>query len=301
MRVLITGADGFIGRALARAVAAQGAAGHLVLTDRQIGDAPFGAVVMAGDLTSSGFLSKLTEGGFDLVYHLASMPGSMAEAGHGTDVNLTAPLALAQAVARVSKGARFVFASSIAVYGAVTDTVTPQTLPSPQISYGAHKWMTEIFLTDMARRGDLSAVSLRLPGIVARPAAETGHGSAFMSALFHKIAAGAEFDCPVPQSAQCWWLSRRACVAALIHAAGLGSAQTVIQPPVLHLTIGDVAQAACEVLGQSAQITWGDDARLTSLFGTMPPLDASVALRAGFTADRDVRALVRNALSQENP
>jgi nucleoside-diphosphate-sugar epimerase len=115
MRVLITGADGFIGRALARAVAAQGPAGHLVLTDRQISDAPFGAVAMAGDLTSSAFLSKLTEGGFDLVYHLASMPGSMAEAGHGTDVNLTAPLNLAQAVARVSKGARFVFASSIAV------------------------------------------------------------------------------------------------------------------------------------------------------------------------------------------
>lgn len=301
MRVLITGADGFIGRALARAVAAQGAVRHLVLTDRQITDAPLGAVGMAGDLTSSAFLSTLTEGGFDLVYHLASMPGSLAEAGHGTGVNLMAPLALAQAVARQSKGARFVFASTIAVYGAVHDTVTAQTLPKPQLSYGAHKWMTEIFLTDMARRGDLSAVSLRLPGIVARPATETGHGSAFMSGLFHNIAAGAVFDCPVPQSAQCWWLSRSACVAALIHAAGLDKAQTVIQPPVLHLTIGDVAQAACEVLGQHAQIIWGDDARLTALFGTMPPLDATPALRAGFAADHDAHTLVRNALFQEIP
>ncbi len=299
MRVLITGADGFIGRALARAVAAQGAVRQLVLTDRQITEPPAGAVAMAGDLTSSAFLSTLTEGGFDLVYHLASMPGSLAEAGHGVGVNLMAPLALAQAVARRSKGARFVFASSIAVYGAVRETITPHTLPKPQLSYGAHKWMTEIFLTDMARRGDLRAVSLRLPGIVARPATETGHGSAFMSALFHKIAAGAVFDCPVPPSAQCWWLSRSACVAALIHAAGMDTAQTVIQPPVLHLTIGDVARAACEVLGQSGQIIWGDDAHLTALFGAMPPLDATPALRAGFAADHDVHTLVRNALCQE--
>lgn len=296
MRVLITGADGFIGRDLAQTLAAQGM-GDLVLTDRQMGSAPAGAVVKTGDLTDGDFIADLTADGFDLVYHLASMPGSLAEAGQGTAVNLLAPMELAKSV----KGARFVFASSVAVYGAVTDTITLATQPQPQLSYGAHKWMSEIFLTDLTRRGDLSAISLRLPGIVARPATETGHGSAFMSMLFHKIRAGAAYDCPVPQTAACWWLSRPACVAALIHAAGLSAGPTVVQLPVQHLTVQAVAQAAGEVMGKTPQIAWGKDARLTALFGAMPALDARDAMRLGFAADFDAHDLARNAISQEMP
>ena len=300
MRVLITGADGFIGRDLAQALAAQGM-GDLVLTDRQMAFAPAGAVVKTGDLTDAAFLAELTEDGFDLVYHLASMPGALAEAGHGMGVNLLAPMALANAVARRNPGARFVFASSIAVYGAVTHAVTAATQPKPLLSYGAHKWMTEIFLTDLTRRGDLSAISLRLPGIVARPATETGHGSAFMSLLFHKIRAGEDYNCPVPQTASCWWLSRPACVAALIHAAGLVKGVTVFQLPVQHLTVEAVAQACVEVMGKNPQISWGHDARLTALFGAMPALDAHQAIGAGFAADRDVHDLVQRAISQETP
>ncbi|WP_127103835.1 NAD-dependent epimerase/dehydratase family protein [Pararhodobacter zhoushanensis] len=299
MRVLITGAGGFIGQALARAVADHRPdLSQLVLTDQHITKGPQGAALQPGDLTDPGFVDALLAPGFDLVFHLASLPGAKAESEPdlGHRINLLAPIALARGVAQRKPGARFVFASSIAVYGALRETVTPATPCDPALSYGAHKRMTEVLLADLTRRGDLNAVSLRLPGVVARPATETGHGSAFMSLLFHKIAAGQGYDCPVPETARCWWLSRPACVEAFLHASTLDG-DAVIQPPVLHLTTGAVAQAVAEVTGQTSRVTWGDDARLTGLFGALPELDASPALKAGFRADADVRALVRNALA----
>jgi D-erythronate 2-dehydrogenase len=299
MRVLVTGANGFVGQALAVALAqAEPDLSQLVLTDQTLDHGPKGADLRAGDLTDADFLDDLLAPGFDVVFHLASLPGAKAEANPdlGHRVNLLAPIALARGAALRKPGARMVFASSIAVYGTLTATVTQATLCAPELSYGAHKHMIECLLADMTRRGDLHATSLRLPGLVARPASDSGHGSAFMSQIFHKIAAGQPYDCPVPATASCWWLSRPACIAMLLHASIQAAAVSVVQPPVLHLTTADVARAVAEVTGQKMNVEWGNDTRLTRLFGALPELDATPAIKAGFCADVDVHTLVHNAL-----
>ncbi|WP_180575013.1 NAD-dependent epimerase/dehydratase family protein [Agrobacterium vitis] len=306
MRILVTGADGFLGRGLvARLPFALHQAKRIVVTDRAFAQpVPDGIEALVGDLGDPGFLDTLLEPGFDLVFHLASVPGGLAEReqalGHGA--NLLAPIALAQGVALRRPGARLVFASSIAVYGALgAATVTEQTLAAPQLTYGAHKLMTEILLSDMTRRGALSAISLRFPGIVARPATDSGHGSAFMSQLFHRIAAGEAYACPVPASSTCWWVSRQAAVDMLLHAAGLkDSAVTVVQPPVLFATTGDVAAAVARHVGKTALVEWGEDETLRRLFGAMPQVDAATALAAGFKADADLDALAKAAISGES-
>lgn len=305
MRVLVTGAGGFLGRGLiARLARDMPDLTRLVATDRAFAaDLPAGVETMTGDLADAQFLGHLIEPGFDLVFHLASLPGSLAERepAAGFAANVTAPLALARSVAERQRGARFIFTSSIAVYGDLgDDMVRPETPCRPALSYGAHKLMLEIFLADLARRGDLSAVSLRLPGIVARPPVETGHGSAFMSQIFHKIAAGAHFACPVPASARCWWMSRDAAITALLHAARIASTTSaVVQPPVLHARIDAVAAAIGRVTDRTPDIAWGDDAILTRLFGALPALDAAPALALGFAADADAEALARAALKGE--
>lgn len=307
MRVLVTGAGGFLGRGLvARLASDLSGLTRLVATDRtHLLDLPAGVEAVVGDLAASDFVDELTEPGFDLVFHLASLPGSLAERepAAGFAANITAPLGLARAVAERRRGARFVFTSSIAVYGDLGDeTVGPQTPCRPTLSYGAHKLMLEIFLTDLARRGDLAAVSLRLPGIVARPPVETGHGSAFMSQIFRKIASGEPYACPVPASARCWWMSRAVAITTLSHAAAIaGTTSTVIQPPVLHARIDDVVAAIGRVAGCTPEIAWGDDAKLTQLFGALPALDASPALALGFCADTDGEALARAAFLGDHP
>lgn len=303
MRVLVTGAGGFLGRGLAVRLAdwlPQQA--RLVLTDRSVtGLQVAGADCVAGDLADPAFRADLLEPGFDLVFHLASLPGSLAEREQDAalQVNLLAPVSLATELAARSPGARFVFASSIAVYGALTEAlVTAETPTVPLITYGAHKLMMELLLSDMTRRGALSAISLRFPGIVARPQTESGHGSAFMSQIFHHIAAGQRFACPVAAESTCWWMSRAAAVDVLLRAAALENVSaTVVQPPVLHASLHDVAAATARVTGRAALVDWGSDDNLRKLFGSMPPLDATPALLLGFRADADLEALARAALS----
>lgn len=303
MRILVTGADGFLGRGLVAALAVGRIPfERLVLTDRLLGSAvPDGAEAIAGDLADPMFLETLLEPEFDLVFHLASVPGSLAEReqdlGHHT--NLLAPLALARGVAARHPGARFVFASSIAVYGDLgAAPVTAQTPTSPLLTYGAHKLMTEVLLSDMTRRGVLSALSLRFPGIVARPVRDSGHGSAFMSQIFHAIADGWEYQCPVPADSTCWWMSRQAAVATLLHAAELpASGQTVVQPPVLYASLREVADAVSRVTGRPALLRWGKDEILRRTFGAMPPLNADPARALKFQADADLETLARAALS----
>jgi len=305
MRVLVTGAGGFLGRGLAARLSAwlpQGA--KLVLTDRSTeGLQVPGADAMAGDLADPAFRAALLDPGFDVVFHLASLPGGLAEREQkaGFQVNLLAPVSLATEVAARRPGARFVFASTIAVYGALTDApVTQETPTAPLITYGAHKRMMEILLTDMTRRGALSAISLRFPGIVARPPSESGHGSAFMSQIFHHIAAGRRFACPIAAESTCWWMSRQAAVDVLLKAAGLDDATaTVVQPPVLHASLQDVAAATARVTGRAALIDWGTDENLRALFGNMPPLDAEPARALGFRSDPNLDALAKAALSED--
>ncbi|WP_137132701.1 NAD-dependent epimerase/dehydratase family protein [Rhizobium sp. FY34] len=303
MRVLVTGAGGFLGRGLtARLADTLPQAKRIVLTDRVVeGLCGAGMETMAGDLSDPAFRRALLDPGFDLVFHLASIPGGLAEReqGLGLNVNLLTPIGLAEEVAAQRPGARLVFASSIAVYGDLgQDRVTDATVCQPELTYGAHKRMTEILLSDMTRRGVLSAISLRFPGLVARPATESGHGSAFMSQIFHSIAAGDAYTCPVAAESACWWMSRPAAVNILLHAAGASNAvPTVIQPPVLHESVGNVANAIARVTGQMAKVQFGDDATLQRIFGAMPKLDASTANSFGFQADLDLDALVKAALS----
>ena len=109
-----------------------------------------------------------------------------AEPALGRRVNLDASLTLFDRLRSAGGRPRVVYASSIAVYGDMgAGPVSSETPARPLITYGAHKRMVEIALSDLTRRGEASGIAVRLPGIVARPGVSTGLGSAFMSDLLH--------------------------------------------------------------------------------------------------------------------
>lgn len=312
MHIVITGAGGFVGAALAHHLALHGIPGRpavscLTLVDRRFADAPDDARVrlIHGDFGVDQVLDAMFDVPVDVLFHLASVPGAEAErdSALGYRVNLMAPLALFERAAAQERAPRLVNASSIAVYGSeLPDTVGDDTPPRPAISYGAHKLACEIVLADLGRRGLVDGISLRLPGIVARPGLSAGHGSAFMSAILRAAQLGEPYTCPVSPAAACWWMSLQACVANLVHAAALDPSSLpesrAITLPVLRLTVEEVVAALARRFGAAsvAGIRWQPVAGIEQLFGRMPRQAPGIAARLGFIDDGDSDALVGRAL-----
>ena len=263
-----------------------------------------------GDLADPTYLDFLLADPADCFFHLASVPVSLAERQPelGLSINLLAPIGLAQRLAwqgREGRGVpRVVFASTIAVYGRLgSEPVAEDCEPCPAMSYGAHKLMTEVLLADLSRRGEIDARSLRLPGIVARPAAESGHGSAFMSMLFHKARSGDPYICPVSRHARAWWMSLKTCVANLVHAGSLDPAGPTFrtwQLPALHASVDEIVAALTRRFGQAStdRFRFEPDAAIETLFGRFPPLETPRAKLANFVMDRDPDTLVANVFDR---
>ncbi len=318
MRVLVTGAGGFIGSTLLAMLRQRGEVGgvriaQLAALDRQLPGTMDDVVKIEGDLQEASVQASIARFGADLCFHLAALPGGAAEADPALSrrVNLDATLDLFEILggcgASAARPPVVVYASTIAVYGRVLpDVVTPLTPSHPALIYGAHKRACEILLADATRRGLLDGRALRLPGIVARPRGPSGLASAFMSELLHALAAGERFTCPVSPQATAWWMSARCCAENLIHGAvmhpahdAVGEQARVWQLPVLRLSMQEVVHAVADVMDVDGQalVSYAPQEHVEAVFGRYPVLDDGVARRLGFRDDGCVQQLIRHALA----
>lgn len=315
MRVLVTGAGGFIGKVLVRRLLAGGVAGRpvsgLIACDLALdGLADDGRVqTVAGSIAETGVLERALAEPVDVVFHLASVPGGAAERDplSARRVNLDATLRLIELLAAQGDAPRLVFASTVAVYGhPLPPQVNEATPARPAMSYGAHKLAAEILIADAVRRGSVRACSLRLPGVVARPDAGAGLVSAFMSRLFWNLRAGEPIVLPVRAQGTAWWISVRACVDNLLHAVAIEPSVLgpggVVQMPALHLSMHDVVAALARAFGadRAALVTYEPQEAVDRLFASFPPLLTPQARALGFADDTTADALVRRALAADD-
>ena len=314
MKILVTGAEGFIGRALVARLLSSGvlpglgdARRQLILLDRNfqapLADARVRQVV--GDIADFDTLRQALGEPVDAVFHLASIPGGAAESQFelGLRANLDATLRLLEVLRTQERPAKVVFASTIGVYGVpLPAAIDENTLPAPTMSYGAHKLVSEVLIADYSRRGYIDGRSLRLPGIVARPPQASGMLSAFMSDLIRHLSAGGRFVCPVGREGMAWWMSRTCVVENLLHAAGLDVARTETRRawllPVLHASLGDIVAAIARVHGDEVldRVTYERNVALQAQFANLPPLNCPSSVAAGFRNDGTLDALVQRAL-----
>lgn len=295
MLLAITGAAGFVGRAVVRQFAAQHPGVELLLADREVVGFD-GHETLKGDLTDPAVIAALTAPRVDAVLHLAALPGGAAERNPEASraINLDVPLALIEAM----RGRRLVIAGSIAVFGGVLPgPVDDATIPTPASVYGTHKRMVELAFADAVRRGAVSGFALRLPGIVARPAAAGGFGSAFLSDIFHAALAGTPLCVPVAADATSWLMSVRCCAANLVAAAlGERAAQAAVTLPALRVTIGDLV-AELSHHGDVSGIRFKEIPATRAIFGSYPDLVTARADGLGFRHDGSLTQLVETVLA----
>ncbi|MBU9133424.1 NAD-dependent epimerase/dehydratase family protein [Burkholderia multivorans] len=310
--VVVTGAQGFVGRALVNRLLADGlgarAVSKLTLLDTAFdGPHPDARVTqLTGSIADANVRAQAYAMPVDAVFHLASIPGGAAERNYalGRAINLDATLGLLEDLRGQARAPRFVFASTVAVYGdQLPEIVDERTLPAPALSYGAHKLMGEALVADATRLGWVQGCSLRLPGVVARPGDGVGMMSAFMSQLFWKLSANETLTVPVSPEGVAWWISVGACVDNLLHAATVDAkhfnARRSYQMPVLRLTVAEVVDALAARFGKErkALVTYTPDPFIERLFAAYPPLLTPEAEQLGLRHDGNVEQLIARAIS----
>jgi nucleoside-diphosphate-sugar epimerase len=305
MRISITGAQGFLGRALVRQLAAEPWPQRVLLVDRLASSLPndrrFAA--LDADLSDANARRDLLAEA-DCVIHLAAVPGGAAEADYDLSrrVNLEATLDLADEIAALGRPVRLVYASSIAVFGApLPPRIDDETAPRPALTYGAHKLMVEIALSNLTRLGRLDALALRLPGLAARPGVAQGLRSAFLSDIFHAVSRDAPYTTPVSADATVWLMSVRRAAENLALAARLtlpaGAPARALTLPALRIRVGDLVAEVMAQTGASPDMSYEPDPGLEAQFGALPPLSTPLAEGYGFRHDGDLRRLVGAVLA----
>jgi D-erythronate 2-dehydrogenase len=294
LRIVVTGADGFVGRAVVSALHDSGLGDDLLLVDRSFAEGMPGKAV-ATDLTRPGAVAQ-TMREADLVIHLAALPGAAAKADPGLSraVNLDLSLDIMDQM----RGKRLVIAGSIAVLGnALPDAVDDGTPPAPVGPYATHKRMVELAFADLVCGQALSGMVLRLPGIVARPVASGAFGSSFLSEIFHAARAGRHFEIPVSPAATSWLMSDRVCARNIVHAALSGETQAMAMTlPAVRVQMAALVEALSQAC-PSASFSFNPDAALERDFGSYPALETRRADSSGFMSDGTLAELVEAVLA----
>jgi UDP-glucose 4-epimerase len=182
MRVLITGASGFIGRHTARAMAAE----YVVRTMHRGAALPGFPDHASVDIVTDPILPWMD--GVSAVIHLAGIGDVGASRNDPLGYNLVNAVGTLRILeaARLSKAA-VVFASSQHVFRPSTSMLTERSTPHPQNVYGTSKLMAERWCEMYGRVYGVRSRVLRLFSVYGP--GQTGQGNSGVVSIFHDRAA----------------------------------------------------------------------------------------------------------------
>jgi D-erythronate 2-dehydrogenase len=317
MRVIITGGAGFLGMRLAQAILKRGAltnannalreVSSIVLLDQVAptsmpSDARVSSIV--GDISDRAFLAHSIAPDTESVFHLAAAVSGQAEAEFdlGMRVNFDATRLLLDGCRTLAAPPKFLFTSSIAVFGGALPPILPddQAL-TPQGSYGAQKAMGELLVCDMSRKGFIDGRVLRLPTVTVRPGKPNKAASSFASGMIREPLAGVAANVPVSPETKMWVQSPDRVIENILMGHEIpasqfsGSART-ISVPGISVSIGEMAASLRRVAGDAVadRLTWNREPAIENLVNTWPQAFSAERGRAmGMVADKNFDEMVR--------
>ncbi|EOA86136.1 hypothetical protein ACJQWK_11760 [Exserohilum turcicum] len=319
MKVLITGAGGFVGQILAQHLISSNTATRLVLVDLHSPPNPTTATspdtvrCVAADLTSSATCSSLIDDEApDAVYILHGIMSSGSEANLelGLAVNFESVRQLLDTIRRTGRSStKVVFTSSCAVFGraAVTQVATEtDVVPMPESSYGTQKLMIEFLVNDYSRRGLLDGRSVRLPTVFVRAGAPTAAASSFVSGIVREPIHGFEAELPVDPQIGIWLTSPRTLAENLVHAVKVpaekfGHFRQVLLPGYT-ATSGEILDALEKVAGKEARALVKekrDETTQRIVLSWPAKYDTTRAKELGFSEDVGLEQTIKDFIQGE--
>ncbi|TBU71029.1 D-erythronate dehydrogenase [Phytopseudomonas daroniae] len=310
MKILVTGGAGFLGARLIEALLAPGAR-DLLRADDSIVSADLAPCPVKdprvtshiGDICDPAFIASLVGPDTGVVYHLAAVVSGQAEADFdlGLRINFDATRALLEACRQQGQAPRFVFASSLAVFGGPIPEQVPESLaPLPQSSYGAQKAMAELLIADYSRKGFVDGRVCRLPTISVRPGKPNAAASSFASGILREPLAGMASNCPVPLDTRLWLSSPQTVIGNLLHAARLDGEvlglRRTLNLPGISVRVSEMLDSLARVGGNAARerVSFEADERVQRIVCSWPgDFDIERPLQLGFAVDADFDSVVK--------
>ncbi|CAN9365712.1 nad-dependent epimerase dehydratase-like protein [Alternaria burnsii] len=314
MKVLITGAGGFVGQILAKRLIESNTADALILADVNPPPNPTSSQSVqctAADLTSLSACEDLIAQQPDAVYILHGIMSSGSEANLelGLRVNFESVRQLLDTIRAKRPGIKVVFTSSCAVFGrkAVENVATETDIvPMPESSYGTQKLMIEFLLNDYSRRGLIDGRVVRLPTVFVRAGAPTAAASSFVSGIVREPVHGQESELPVDPSIGIWLTSPRTLATNLVHAIKVpaekfGHFRQVLLPGYT-ATSGDILDALERVAGKETRALVKekrDETTQRIVLSWPAKYDTARARELGFSEDVGLEQTIRDFIDGE--
>ncbi|WP_434666100.1 D-erythronate dehydrogenase [Aeromonas sp. NJAU223] len=311
MQIIITGGGGFLGQKLAKALLkSTHPFTELLLVDIQLPQAPLPDVrvrCLQADLTAPGVAESLIGEQTAIVYHLAAIVSSHAEQDFdlGWKVNLDTTRTLLEACRHTKPGIRFIFTSSLAVYGGrLPALVDDGTALTPTSSYGAQKAMGELLVNDYSRKGYVDGLVLRLPTICVRPGKPNRAASSFVSSIIREPLQGEQAICPVSTDLRLWLSSPATVVSNFLLAANLPATGDwrSVNLPGISVTVGEMLEALGRTGGAAARerVQFAADPAVERIVASWPGrIDNQRAHALGFTADRTFADIIDSFITHD--
>ncbi|HEY4368858.1 MAG TPA: D-erythronate dehydrogenase [Steroidobacteraceae bacterium] len=318
MKVVVTGGTGFLGLRLARRILERGSLigptgrsqpiSAITLFDSQFpGELPQldpRVTLVKGDIAERSVVAGLIDRPDIAVFHLASIVSAGAEQDFelAMRVNVDGHFNILEALRRVGSCPRYVFTSSMAVYGGdgALGKVHDHTRQVPQTTYGMTKAMGELLVNDYSRKGFIDGRSARLGMVVVRPGKPNRAASGFASGVIREPLSGIDYVLPVPLATKIAIAGYRTIVEGLLalhDVAGekLGSDRAVTLPS-LSVTVTQMIESMRRVAAgrKLGTIREEPDAQTMAIVSGWPAeMGSERAAAIGLPGDDGIDSIIR--------